>query len=485
LSLSILRIESRAMAYLPLPSPSKLLKRATPPLRRLLHSDPSRPSEVSAIFSKLRQILDGGAQPLDSILRAITDAARVMTGANGIALALRSNGTVVCQARAGEIAPQVGAQLNVDSGISGECLRTGKALRCDDTQTDDRVDPEVCRVLGIRSIAVVPVRGREGMAGILEALSSRPHAFTGEHLSLLQRLAEIGEVANDRELGVEIQTQGSGLTEMSGKFVRQVHVAASIPEEALTADLFGERSANSQHRYWIAGGIALALILMSAVIWISLSDTDGEVVAGQQTTQSQTAPQEDPSHPAPTVIPRKPTAGRIQVRADGLSLKAALQNAATVEPEPLAASEVPSSNLKAAGVTASQPPPTSEIAILLPPEVGANAPDTTAMTPFLSTPAILPAADLAISQVTEAALVHNVQPVYPTEARARHLAGAVVLEATIAEDGSTRDLKIISGPPLLAKAAIEAVRQWRYRPSLLNGKPVAAQKQITIVFKNP
>jgi protein TonB len=107
------------------------------------------------------------------------------------------------------------------------------------------------------------------------------------------------------------------------------------------------------------------------------------------------------------------------------------------------------------------------------------------MTPFLSTPAILPAADLAISQVTEAALVHNVQPVYPTEARARHLAGAVVLEATIAEDGSTRDLKIISGPPLLAKAAIEAVRQWRYRPSLLNGKPVAAQKQITIVFKNP
>ncbi len=474
------------MAYLPLPSPSKLLKRATPPLRRLLRSDPIRPSEVSAIFSKLRQILDDGAQSLDSILRAITDAARVVTGADGIALALRSNGMVVCLARAGEIAPHVGAQLNVDSGISGECFRTGKALRCDDTQTDDRVDPEVCRVLGIRSIAVVPVRGREGMAGILEALSSRPHAFTGEHLSVLQRLAEIAEVANDRELGAELQTKGSAVTKIPVEFARPVQIAASIPEETLTADLFGERFSKSQHRYWIVGGIALALILMSAVIWISLSDTDGEVVASQQATQSQTAPQQDLSHPAPTVIPWKPTAGRIQVRADGFAVKGALQNAATVEPEPLAASEVPSSNLKAAGVDASQPPSTSEISILLPPEAAGNTADTAAMAALLSTPAILPAADLDISQgVTEATLVHNVPPVYPSEAGARHLGGAVVLEATIAEDGSTRDLKIISGPPPLAEAAIQAVRQWRYRPSLLNGKAVAVQKQITVIFKAP
>ncbi len=473
------------MAYLPLPSPSKLLKRASPPLRRLLHSDPIRPSEVSAIFSKLRQILDGGGQPLHSILRAITDAAQVMTGADGIALAVRSNGMVACQARAGEIAPHAGAQLNVDSGISGECFRTGKTLRCDDTQTDDRADPQVCRVLGIRSIAVVPVRGREGTAGILEALSSRPHAFTGEHLSVLQRLAEIAEVANDRELGAELQTKGSALTRISGEFVRPVHIAPSIPEEALAADLFGERSLKNRHRYWIAGGIALAVILMSAVIWISLSDTDGEVVASQQATQSQTAPQQDLRHPAPAVIPWKPTAGRVQVRADGLAVKGALQNAATVEPEPLAASEVPSSNLKAAGEDTSQPPPTSEIAILLPPEVAANTPNTAAMAPLLSTPAILPAADLAISQVTEATLVHNVPPVYPSEARARHLGGPVVLEATIAEDGSTRNVKIISGSPLLAKAATEAVRQWRYRPSLLNGKPVAVQKQITVIFKAP
>jgi TonB family protein len=466
------------MAYLPLPGPSNLPKHA-PPSLQLLQPSSVQLSDVSDLFAKLRQILDGGTQPLDFILSAVTDAARVMTGADGIALALRSDGTIVCHARAGEIAPHVGAQLNVDSGISGECFRTGEALRCDDTQTDDRVDPEVCRVLGIRSIAVVPLHSPKGTAGILEALSSRPHAFTGEHLSLLQRLAEIGEVANDRESESEPPTKGSGLTEILSKF-RSAQIDASISEEALTADLFGERFLKSLHRYWIAGGVALALVLMSAVIWISLSDKDGEVVATTQATQSQTAPHEVSSHPAPTAIPLKPTAGRAQVRADGLAPMRAPYMAATVEPG------LRASSLKAAEVSASQPPPTSEISIQLPPEVAGKASDAAALSRFVSTSAILPTANLTISQgVTEATLVHNVPPVYPSQARTRGLSGAVILEVTIAEDGSVRDLKLVSGPPLLAEAATNAVRQWRYRPSLLNGKPIAVQKQITIVFKNP
>ena len=473
------------MAHLPLPSPSNLTESVTAPVRPLFESKPIHPSEISALFTELHQLLNGANQPLDSTLRAITDAARVMTGADGVALALRIDDTVVCRACAGEIAPQLGGRLNADSGISGECFRTGKGLRCDDTQTDDRVDPEVCRVLGIRSIAVVPLRGREGTAGILEALSSRPHAFTVEHLSLLQRLAEIGEVANDRELAAELQTKGLEFTKISGKFVRSEQIAASMPNEALTAGSFGERYLENRHRYWIGGGIALALILMSAVIWISLSDTDGEAVGSQQATQSQSAPQETPSHPAPTALSGKPAPGRLHVRADGLTLKGALHDATPVKPEPLGVSEVPSSSPKADGVSASQPAPNSEISSLLPPQVAVNAPDTAAMAPLLSTPAILPSSNLAISHVTEATPVHKVPPVYPLEARAIHLGGAVVLEATITEDGSTRDLKVISGPPVLAKAAIEAVRQWRYRPSLLNGKPVAVQKQIRIVFKNP
>jgi protein TonB len=61
----------------------------------------------------------------------------------------------------------------------------------------------------------------------------------------------------------------------------------------------------------------------------------------------------------------------------------------------------------------------------------------------------------------------------------------VILDATISEDGSVGEIKVVSGAPLLAVAATEAVRQWRYSPSLLNGKPIQVQKQITVIFKLP
>jgi protein TonB len=63
------------------------------------------------------------------------------------------------------------------------------------------------------------------------------------------------------------------------------------------------------------------------------------------------------------------------------------------------------------------------------------------------------------------------------------LEGPVTLLASIAEDGSVRHIKVVSGPEILATAAIEAVRQWRYTPSLLDGKPTAIEREITVVFK--
>jgi TonB family protein len=475
------------MAYLPIPTPPTSPNVATPALPSRFPSARVQASEVSALFIRLGQLLDDSAQSFDSILASITDAALMMTGANGIAIALLSNETVVCRACTGEIAPRLGGALNVDSGISGECFRTGAALRCDDTQTDDRVDPEVCRVLGIRSIAVVPVHGRKGTVGILEALSTRPRAFAPEHLSLLQRLAEFSQAAYDRELGTDLEARDVKLPEIPVKFVRPKYIAASVPEEALAADLFGGRVVKSGRSYWIAGGITLALILISAVIWISLSDADGEGIASEPASQSRISSQENSSKPAPPATIWKPAAGRVQVRAEGLRVKGTLRNAATVEPEPsLTASDSHSPGLEPDGIRVSQDSHASEISPPLPPEIAANAPDTAAMAALVSASATLPAADLAISRgVTEAVLIHNVTPVYPAQAHIMRLGGTVVLEETIAEDGSTRNLKILSGPPLLAKAAAEAVRQWRYRPSELNGKPVAVQKQITIVFKNP
>jgi protein TonB len=84
--------------------------------------------------------------------------------------------------------------------------------------------------------------------------------------------------------------------------------------------------------------------------------------------------------------------------------------------------------------------------------------------------------------VMEAMLIHRVQPVYPPLALAAHLPGEVLLHAIIARDGTIRDLQLVSGNPLFAQAARAAVREWRYRPTLLNNQPVEVETYITVKF---
>ena len=86
------------------------------------------------------------------------------------------------------------------------------------------------------------------------------------------------------------------------------------------------------------------------------------------------------------------------------------------------------------------------------------------------------------SRVVEANLIHDVSPQYPPEAGRARIEGTVVLLAVIGADGSVKDLRLESGLPILAQAAIDAVKQWRYKPYLLNGAPVEVETQITVNF---
>jgi TonB family protein len=91
-------------------------------------------------------------------------------------------------------------------------------------------------------------------------------------------------------------------------------------------------------------------------------------------------------------------------------------------------------------------------------------------------------------EVTPAHLIRRVTPKYPKEARKQHVEGAVRLHAIIAKDGSIKNLEVISGDPLLVDAALKAVRQWRYSPTLLDGQPKEVDTTIDVVFalnKNP
>jgi periplasmic protein TonB len=84
--------------------------------------------------------------------------------------------------------------------------------------------------------------------------------------------------------------------------------------------------------------------------------------------------------------------------------------------------------------------------------------------------------------VTQGLLIRKVQPAYPPLARQARIQGSVLLQAEISKEGSIQNLRLISGHPMLAPAAIEAVKQWRYKPYILNGEPVEVETQITVNF---
>jgi hypothetical protein len=134
---------------------------------------------------------------LDAALQLLADRAQYITGAGGAAIALRRNGKndLLCRASAGTNAPELGALLSTEFGLSGESVRTRRALRCDDAERDARVNREVCRELGIASVVVMPVVDDDQVLGVFELFSGKAHAFGERDLSALQRLSEMVETA--------------------------------------------------------------------------------------------------------------------------------------------------------------------------------------------------------------------------------------------------------------------------------------------------
>jgi GAF domain/PilZ domain/Sel1 repeat len=146
-----------------------------------------------ATLSAVQREVESLGTDLDRSLRLIAIRSQALVRATGAAIAVPATdpGIMVCRASAGPDAPPVGVELHVGSGFSGECVRSGETLHCDDTETDTRVDKESCRALGIRSMIAVPVRASDKVLGIIEVFSSQPGAFHETDISVLQRLAEI------------------------------------------------------------------------------------------------------------------------------------------------------------------------------------------------------------------------------------------------------------------------------------------------------
>ena len=469
-----------------------------------------RQSDAAMIFVKLRKMIASDTQSADTILGTIAVAAHSLTGATGAAIAMPRDGSVVCVGRSGETAPDLGERLDVDSGISGECLRTGVSLRCDDASRDFHVDAEVCRQMGLQSIAVVPLRGQHGRVGVLEAFSTETYAFTEDKMELLERLAGLAEAAWARGAVTEAQAATTGLvppveleeavsqSEAIDDTPVQVETApepvAPVADEVPLAQV-REAFASAQIKDAIARKkLRLVAIAAAAVVGLALLTVFGwrawyeASVASRsgKTASSRVVPSVTANPTAGAGFPGTPDVVYPKARPGKLPPPHAAAGAATTPiPDEVIRRKVQAAQPaddSAAGTEA--PPPGANNEDI--PMVAASSAAPVDLGKVIEAPPAVPKLSIPVSQgTTGGVLLHKVQPVYPAEARRMHMTGSVVIDVIVNVEGQVDDQKLVSGDPMLSAAAMDAVRKWRYSPYLLNGKPIPKETRITISFIAP
>jgi hypothetical protein len=161
-------------------------------LRKWVAGDLRLPSQQASPPLPECSVLSPSAQPkeFENGLRLIAQRVMVITRASGVAIALGDRHAMQCRASLGA-APDVGATLQSERGLSGHCLSTAKVVHCPDAQSDPRVDPAVARELQIGSILVAPIFAAGNLAGILEVLSKHRSAFDKYHASRLEAFASL------------------------------------------------------------------------------------------------------------------------------------------------------------------------------------------------------------------------------------------------------------------------------------------------------
>jgi putative methionine-R-sulfoxide reductase with GAF domain len=255
--------------------------------------------EAESLGSDLEAVLSLVASRSQSLLQ---------TSGAAIALAAKDSGTMICRASAGPSAPPVGATLQVGSGFSGECVRTGRMLRCDDTETDERVDPESCRALGIRSMLAVPVRLGERVIGLLEVFSAQPNAFRENDSAVLQRFAEIIITSVDRAVRVHQPAPSPASPKYSPPpgsilFAREPEAEGKTEKkDALAdADKVGGIRLPRAHLYFLVVVAAVIFLVLGYTLapWIQ-EKLQGRARIGEQTVLAST------QAPPAIVIPSNP-----------------------------------------------------------------------------------------------------------------------------------------------------------------------------------
>ncbi len=428
---------------------------------------------------------------LEIVLNEIAEQACLATGASGAAIVLKRDEEWVCRASAGENAPQLGARLDTATGLSGACVTTRTVQRCDDTLADPRADIEACRGLGVRSVIVFPLvqNGLEQngeLAGVFEMFSSRPSAFgerderTLEALvqRVLRNLARASEASSASPKPAEavssvpkssVVTDAGANSDAAGEVDR-----VSLPE-GLPRPVSPTASSRVMNLVtWVLGAAVLGYAVLLTVL-VGQHLMGGKAAAHGAVNQSAAASRGASASPASVPSGDKSESPSPPAPSSATASAAAVP---TVRP------------------TNSSPPPGSllvyengkEVFRMLPAagEGEATKATRTDGSGMQRASVVEPARILDLSaEAAEGSLLHRVEPDYPEPARQQLIQGAVVLDVHMAQDGSVQEVKLVSGPPLLAQAAIDAVKQWRFKPREVSGRPVEMQTRITLNFRLP
>lgn len=449
---------------------------------------------------------------LDLVLNELVVRAASVTGASGAAAALMRDDQMVIRAATGTYAPDLGVPLSVRDGLSGACVRTRRPQLSNDTESDSRIDPAISSALGIRSVLIVPVleersvlSGEPELLGVLEVLSSVPHAFSESSQALLAEFAREcsslchaaaelrdrpreGESLEAEPVEAESVNGDSALPE--GELFRSFELADSdFPDPVVPI--------RQPYQIWtvtlaslvILAAIALSFMVGSRIGWLRALATAPPTPVSpasapvEATVNSPAITPEEPARPAhkkKVAPPQADLSNAPMSPSDQLVVYEKGKVVYRMKAQPLK----PEGDATQAAVTPAAQPATNAA-----PQPAAPADRT----PNRMASSVIPASSklrlsdrvwLAPDQAASL-LVNRVEPQYPEEALAARRSGSVVLEVNVAEDGSVSSVRPLIGDPTLAAAAAQAVRSWRYQPLRSHEQPSPFQTDVTLTFSLP
>jgi TonB family protein len=431
---------------------------------------------------------------LDLVLNELVVRAAEATHASAAALALARGDEMVCRAATGRLAPDLGIPLNTRDGLSGACLQTRQPQLSVDTEFDPRVDPAISRRLGIRSILIVPVFdiNNTQFTGVLEVFSTSPAAFSSTDQKLLEGFAE--DCARIRQAAIELSQRKPVATAASPELVAHELMAPEFtPPGFVAASPLPARRPG--YETWtlvlgslaVLGFIAVSFLIGSRIGW--LRHTASHTQTAQPIAADASVPQAQAKSSASTTAANRPNGPpeKASARASTHTSPAADELVVYEKGKVIFRMKPASAKPDQAKHRQAKPDSTRQDSDSVVEASSTTRIATTKLaTAKLAPTKLAPAQSVWLSPAqAEGRLLSRSEPQYPPAALASHRGGNVVLEVQVAEDGSVSSIHTLSGDPLLAAAATEAVRNWRYQPYRQDDHPARFQTDITLSFTLP